>query len=140
MDESGNYTLPAALLAQYPALATLNWSELPIEDDGYDAGPSGRSSFAEGDIALQPNIKEEIPELPAAASPPKEPDMCTVLEGNFAANISEKSEPKDSTDDKIEPLLIPEVKEEDQLVLDNKPHFLHPPFHLTMKLTSSQNL
>lgn len=42
MDTSGNYTLPAALLAQYPALATLSWSQgdVNVEDD-----PSGRSSF-----------------------------------------------------------------------------------------------
>lgn len=42
MDTSGNYTLPAALLAQYPALATLSWAQgdINVEDD-----PSGRSSF-----------------------------------------------------------------------------------------------
>ncbi|KUJ22384.1 uncharacterized protein LY89DRAFT_728536 [Mollisia scopiformis] len=45
MDASGNYTLPAALLAQYPALATLSWSELPQGDVGIDDDPSGRSSF-----------------------------------------------------------------------------------------------
>lgn len=45
MDASGNYTLPAALLAQYPALATLSWSELPQGDVGLDDDPSGRSSF-----------------------------------------------------------------------------------------------
>lgn len=39
MDTSGNYTLPAALLAQYPALATLSWAQ------GVDDDPSGRSSF-----------------------------------------------------------------------------------------------
>jgi hypothetical protein len=45
------------------------------------------------------------------------------LEGNCAAKISEKSEPKDSTDDNIKPPAILEVKEEDQLVLDNKASF-----------------
>lgn len=45
MDASGNYALPAALLAQYPALATLSWSELPQGDVGVDDDPSGRSSF-----------------------------------------------------------------------------------------------
>jgi hypothetical protein len=45
MDSSGNYTLPAALLAQYPALATLSWSEMPQGDNGLDDDPSGRSSF-----------------------------------------------------------------------------------------------
>ena len=45
MDASGNYQLPAALLAQYPALATLSWNELPQGDVGADDEPSGRSSF-----------------------------------------------------------------------------------------------
>lgn len=46
MDASGNYTLPAALLAQYPALATLSWSEIPQGDaSGMEDDPSGRSSF-----------------------------------------------------------------------------------------------
>ncbi|KAH6675566.1 BcCRZ1, transcription factor Zn, C2H2 [Halenospora varia] len=45
MDASGNYTLPAALLAQYPALATLSWAEMPQGDGGMDDDPSGRSSF-----------------------------------------------------------------------------------------------
>jgi len=42
LDTSGNYTLPAALLAQYPALAALSWpqGDINVEDD-----PSGRSSF-----------------------------------------------------------------------------------------------
>lgn len=44
MDASGNYTLPAALLAQYPALATLSWSDLP-QGDAMDDEMSGRSSF-----------------------------------------------------------------------------------------------
>ncbi|RFU26713.1 hypothetical protein B7463_g9623, partial [Scytalidium lignicola] len=45
MDSSGNYTLPAALLAQYPALATLSWSDLPQGDVNIDDDHSGRSSF-----------------------------------------------------------------------------------------------
>lgn len=45
IDSSGNYTLPAALLAQYPALAGLTWSDLPQGDPGIDDDPSGRSSF-----------------------------------------------------------------------------------------------
>lgn len=44
IDASGNYTLPAALLAQYPALAGLSWNELP-QGDVHDDDPSGRSSF-----------------------------------------------------------------------------------------------
>lgn len=134
VDESGNNTLPASLLAQYPALATLNWSELLPVDDGYDGGPSECTSFepsgAEyysdmdtGYIALQPSIKEEISEEPAATSPSKEPDTNIILEGDCVANISEKSEPKDSIDDNIEPPAIPEVKEEGQLVLDDKASF-----------------
>jgi hypothetical protein len=45
MDASGNYTLPAALLAQYPALATLSWSDLPQGDAAMEEEVSGRSSF-----------------------------------------------------------------------------------------------
>jgi hypothetical protein len=48
MDASGNYTLPAALLQQYPALAQMNWSAVDtgsaMEDD-----LSGRSSFDASD-------------------------------------------------------------------------------------------
>jgi hypothetical protein len=45
MDASGNYTLPAALLAQYPALAALSWTDIPQGDAGIEDDPSGRSSF-----------------------------------------------------------------------------------------------
>ncbi|CAL3964282.1 hypothetical protein PZA11_001677 [Diplocarpon coronariae] len=45
IDASGNYTLPAALLAQYPALAGLSWSDVGQGDAGLDDDPSGRSSF-----------------------------------------------------------------------------------------------
>ncbi|CAL5867653.1 uncharacterized protein PFLUO_LOCUS1872 [Penicillium psychrofluorescens] len=41
---SGNFVLPAALLAQYPALSTLQWDQIPAgADDPSDIG--GRSSF-----------------------------------------------------------------------------------------------
>lgn len=41
---SGNFVLPAALLAQYPALQTLQWDQIPAaSDDPSDLG--GRSSF-----------------------------------------------------------------------------------------------
>jgi hypothetical protein len=45
VDASGNYTLPAALIAQYPALATVNWQDLPQGDAAMDEDLSGRSSF-----------------------------------------------------------------------------------------------
>ena len=50
MDASGNYALPQALLAQYPALAQMNWAGgdmgggNPMDDD-----LSGRSSFDASD-------------------------------------------------------------------------------------------
>lgn len=41
---SGSFVLPAALLAQYPALQTLQWDQIPAAtDDPNDIG--GRSSF-----------------------------------------------------------------------------------------------
>ncbi|PBP28355.1 C2H2 type zinc finger domain-containing protein [Diplocarpon rosae] len=40
IDASGNYTLPAALLAQYPALAGLSWSDVGQGDAGLDDDPS----------------------------------------------------------------------------------------------------
>ncbi|KAI9171928.1 C2H2 finger domain transcription factor crzA [Paramyrothecium foliicola] len=48
MDASGNYTLPAALLAQYPALAQMNWSAQDM-GGGIDDEISGRSSFDASD-------------------------------------------------------------------------------------------
>ncbi|KAI9650301.1 DNA-binding transcription factor [Ciborinia camelliae] len=45
IDSSGSYGLPAALLAQYPALANLTWSEMPQGDNNIDDDHSGRSSF-----------------------------------------------------------------------------------------------
>ena len=47
MDASGNYALPAALLAQYPALAQMNWSAPDM--GGMDDDVSGRSSFDASD-------------------------------------------------------------------------------------------
>jgi hypothetical protein len=41
---SGNFVLPAALLAQYPALQNLQWDQIPAAgDESGDIG--GRSSF-----------------------------------------------------------------------------------------------
>ncbi|TQS36269.1 hypothetical protein Golomagni_03286 [Golovinomyces magnicellulatus] len=42
---SFNFVLPAALIAQYPALATLSYSVKPKSDVGIEDDPSGRSSF-----------------------------------------------------------------------------------------------
>ncbi|EGX90234.1 C2H2 type zinc finger protein [Cordyceps militaris CM01] len=47
VDPNGNYALPAALLAQYPALAAMNWSAQ--EMGGMDDDLSGRSSFDASD-------------------------------------------------------------------------------------------
>ena len=75
VDMSG-MTLPAALLAQYPALAGIQWDALPPTEPGQggldvddgefdDFGPSGRSSYDassggevefEDDGSLDPNI------------------------------------------------------------------------------------
>ena len=45
----GGFTLPAALLAQYPALQGLQWDNLPQGEDMDDgSGVSGRSSFDAG--------------------------------------------------------------------------------------------
>lgn len=49
MDASGNYTLPAALLAQYPALAGLSWADLPQGDAGMEDDVSGSEYYDEGD-------------------------------------------------------------------------------------------
>lgn len=48
MDNNGNYALPAALLAQYPALAQMNWSA-PDMSGGMEDDLSGRSSFEASD-------------------------------------------------------------------------------------------
>ncbi|PHH92237.1 hypothetical protein CDD83_8348 [Cordyceps sp. RAO-2017] len=48
MDAGGNYALPAALLAQYPALAQMNWSQADAAG-GMDDDMSGRSSFDASD-------------------------------------------------------------------------------------------
>lgn len=53
MDASGNYALPQALLAQYPALAQMNWSAADMGGGGGGSGLddelSGRSSFDASD-------------------------------------------------------------------------------------------
>lgn len=48
VDPSGNYMLPAALLAQYPALAQMNWATTEV-NTGMDDDISGRSSFDASD-------------------------------------------------------------------------------------------
>ena len=42
---NGGFTLPAALLAQYPALQGLQWDQLGAGGPGDDGEISGRSSF-----------------------------------------------------------------------------------------------
>lgn len=50
MDASGNYALPQALLAQYPALAQMNWSgDMGGGGSGMEDDLSGRSSFDASD-------------------------------------------------------------------------------------------
>ncbi|KAL1841177.1 hypothetical protein VTJ49DRAFT_7346 [Mycothermus thermophilus] len=55
MDASGNYMLPQALLAQYPALAQMNWSAADmgggsgIEDELSGAGSFDASDYDDGD-------------------------------------------------------------------------------------------
>jgi transcription factor CRZ1 len=50
MDPSGQYALPAALLAQYPALAQMNWSAPDVGGGGgIDDEMSGRISFDASD-------------------------------------------------------------------------------------------
>lgn len=48
IDASGNYSLPAALLQQYPALAQMNWSA-PDASGAMEDDLSGRSSFDASD-------------------------------------------------------------------------------------------
>jgi hypothetical protein len=48
IDANGNYALPAALLAQYPALAQMNWSATDM-GGGIEDDMSGRSSFDASD-------------------------------------------------------------------------------------------
>jgi hypothetical protein len=45
IDAQGNYALPAAILQQYPALATLRWSDLPQGDVSGMEDEGGRGSF-----------------------------------------------------------------------------------------------
>jgi hypothetical protein len=113
VDEPGNYCFAATSL------------EFP-DDVGYDGVLSGSSSFNLDDAvywsdidagytAIQLSI-EEILEEPAAARPSKERDTDTVLEGDCAVKVPGKSQPKDSTDDNIEPSAIAKVTQEDQLI------------------------
>ncbi|EFX00366.1 c2h2 type zinc finger domain containing protein [Grosmannia clavigera kw1407] len=52
MDASGNYILPAALLAQYPALAQVNWAAVDMSGagSGMEDDISGRSNFDASDL------------------------------------------------------------------------------------------
>ncbi|KAL1899505.1 DNA-binding transcription factor [Sporothrix stenoceras] len=52
IDAAGNYALPAALLAQYPALAQVNWSQVDMSGtgSGMEDDLSGRSSFDASDF------------------------------------------------------------------------------------------
>lgn len=132
VDISRNCDFPAALLAQHPALAKISWIKLSAVDDGYDGGPSRRTSkdtedsedYSDTDadyIALQPSIKEGNPEEAAAVSPLKEPD--TETGGDCAAKNCELSLPKESTNARIEPSITPQINESGQLVFDNKASF-----------------
>lgn len=50
MDASGNMVFPAALLAQYPALAQMNWgADMGGNNSGLEDELSGRSSFDASD-------------------------------------------------------------------------------------------
>ncbi|KAJ5647672.1 hypothetical protein N7490_004044 [Penicillium lividum] len=58
---SGNFVLPAALLAQYPALQTLQWDQIPAAGDdpsdigghsSYDASSGGEFGFDEDDSSI----------------------------------------------------------------------------------------
>lgn len=59
----GSFTLPAALLAQYPALSAIDWSTMPQGDDAgdlsdvgigttntFDASSGGEFGYDEGEI------------------------------------------------------------------------------------------
>lgn len=52
IDAAGNYALPAALLAQYPALAQVNWAQADMSGtgSGMEDDLSGRSSFDASDF------------------------------------------------------------------------------------------
>ncbi|CAI4216820.1 unnamed protein product [Parascedosporium putredinis] len=49
LDPNGGYALPAALLAQYPALAQVNWGAPDMNNPGADDELGGRSSFDASD-------------------------------------------------------------------------------------------
>lgn len=48
LDGANGFTLPAALLLQYPALQTIQWDQLGQAGQGDDGEVSGRSSFDAG--------------------------------------------------------------------------------------------
>ncbi|CAG8925233.1 unnamed protein product [Penicillium salamii] len=58
---SGNFVLPAALLAQYPALQTLQWDQIPAAEEeiggrsSFDASSGGEFGFDEDDSGLAYN-------------------------------------------------------------------------------------
>ncbi|KAJ5347794.1 Zinc finger C2H2 [Penicillium brevicompactum] len=58
---SGNFVLPAALLAQYPALQTLQWDQIPAAEEeiggrsSFDASSGGEFGFDEDDSGLSYN-------------------------------------------------------------------------------------
>jgi hypothetical protein len=54
--QSGNFVLPAALLAQYPALQNLQWDQIPAAEEtemggrsSFDASSGGEFGFDEDD-------------------------------------------------------------------------------------------
>ncbi|KAK4981514.1 DNA-binding transcription factor [Elasticomyces elasticus] len=58
---SGNFVLPAALLAQYPALQTLQWDQIPAAEEeiggrsSFDASSGGEFGFDEDDSGIPYN-------------------------------------------------------------------------------------
>ncbi|KID74695.1 C2H2 finger domain transcription factor crzA [Metarhizium brunneum] len=82
MDASGNYSLPAALLQQYPALAQMNWSA-PDAGGAMEDDLSGRSSFDASDY-------DETEETGYVSGP-----GTTYGEGGIGQNFGEMGYPSD---------------------------------------------
>ncbi|EFY89414.1 C2H2 type zinc finger domain-containing protein [Metarhizium acridum CQMa 102] len=82
MDASGNYSLPAALLQQYPALAQMNWSA-PDAGGAMEDDLSGRSSFDASDY-------DETEETGYISGP-----GTTYGEGGMGQNFGEMGYPSD---------------------------------------------
>lgn len=82
MDASGNYTLPAALLAQYPALATLSWQDLP-QGDHIDDDQGGRSSF---DASGSEYYEEEDGYMSSGAGPQQGYGQPQMNDGGYYTN------------------------------------------------------